>query len=224
MLGSLRLPREHLTHNFCRNISRALHATAGAARSAHASDPPPSPTPPSRVRSYPSEPRVGVGVVVLRQLTQHKRDAEVLLVRRGKPPSKGEGAACSARPPLPPSPRPHLPRRTPLDWQLPRPQHCPFPAAECCHRPTPLLYTAGLWCFPGGSLELGETLADCAVRETQEETGVVLRCGGGWILCRGGKGVGECIGMQEDGGAGSGVGKVPTPGTCASVQEQEAWP
>lgn len=59
--------------------------------------------------------------MVLRQLTQHKRDAEVLLVRRGKPPSKG------------------------------------------------------LWCFPGGSLELGETLADCAVRETQEETGVVLR-------------------------------------------------
>ena len=34
---------------------------------------------------------------------------------------------------------------------------------------------AGLWCFPGGSLELGETLVDCAVRETLEETGLHLR-------------------------------------------------
>jgi hypothetical protein len=38
--------------------------------------------------------------------------------------------------------------------------------------------TAGLWCFPGGSLELGETLADCAVRETLEETGLLLRNSG----------------------------------------------
>jgi len=38
--------------------------------------------------------------------------------------------------------------------------------------------SAGQWCFPGGSLELGETLAECAVRETQEETGVVLRNSG----------------------------------------------
>ncbi|PSC68436.1 Transmembrane 18 isoform B [Micractinium conductrix] len=33
----------------------------------------------------------------------------------------------------------------------------------------------GLWCFPGGSLELGESLVDCAVRETLEETGLQLR-------------------------------------------------
>lgn len=30
---------------------------------------------------------------------------------------------------------------------------------------------AGYWCFPGGKQEDGETLADCAIRETLEETG-----------------------------------------------------
>ena len=33
----------------------------------------------------------------------------------------------------------------------------------------------GKWCFPGGSLELGESLVECAVRETLEETGIRLR-------------------------------------------------
>jgi ADP-ribose pyrophosphatase len=33
----------------------------------------------------------------------------------------------------------------------------------------------GLWAVPGGSLELGESLAVCAERETLEETGVVIR-------------------------------------------------
>lgn len=33
----------------------------------------------------------------------------------------------------------------------------------------------GELCFPGGSLELGETLVECAVREIHEETGVRLR-------------------------------------------------
>jgi 8-oxo-dGTP diphosphatase len=32
----------------------------------------------------------------------------------------------------------------------------------------------GEWCFPGGSLELGETVAQCAAREVLEETGVRL--------------------------------------------------
>eukprot|EP00775_Hariotina_reticulata_P007852 gene7852-8049_t len=32
-----------------------------------------------------------------------------------------------------------------------------------------------MWSFPGGSLELGESLASCAVREVLEETTVILR-------------------------------------------------
>lgn len=30
----------------------------------------------------------------------------------------------------------------------------------------------GMWALPGGKMELGESLADCGVRETLEETGV----------------------------------------------------
>ncbi|PNH09770.1 hypothetical protein TSOC_003579 [Tetrabaena socialis] len=33
----------------------------------------------------------------------------------------------------------------------------------------------GMWCFPGGSLELGETLAACAAREVEEEAGLRLQ-------------------------------------------------
>ena len=29
----------------------------------------------------------------------------------------------------------------------------------------------GMWAFPGGSLELGESLEECAIRECAEETG-----------------------------------------------------
>ena len=47
-----------------------------------------------------------------------------------------------------------------------------LPAAPA---PAPAAAAAGLWCFPGGSLELGETLVECAVRETLEETGLQLR-------------------------------------------------
>ena len=35
----------------------------------------------------------------------------------------------------------------------------------------------GLWAVPGGSLELGESLGECAERETLEETGLVVRAG-----------------------------------------------
>lgn len=35
----------------------------------------------------------------------------------------------------------------------------------------------GLWAIPGGALKLGETLQQCAEREIQEETGVVIRAG-----------------------------------------------
>ncbi|AOX15808.1 NUDIX hydrolase [Kozakia baliensis] len=33
----------------------------------------------------------------------------------------------------------------------------------------------GMWGFPGGKIELGETLMECAVRELQEETGVTAQ-------------------------------------------------
>ena len=35
----------------------------------------------------------------------------------------------------------------------------------------------GLWTMPGGSVKLGETLADVAGRETEEETGVAVCAG-----------------------------------------------
>ncbi|MBN1645633.1 NUDIX domain-containing protein [Candidatus Woesearchaeota archaeon] len=34
---------------------------------------------------------------------------------------------------------------------------------------------AGTWCFPGGHLEFGEEVEECARRETMEETGVTIR-------------------------------------------------
>jgi ADP-ribose pyrophosphatase len=36
---------------------------------------------------------------------------------------------------------------------------------------------AGTWAFPGGRLELGETLAEAAVREAREETGLEVEPG-----------------------------------------------
>ncbi|KAK9816937.1 hypothetical protein WJX72_007207 [[Myrmecia] bisecta] len=70
----------------------------------------------NKSKEYPTEPRVGVGAVVLRNL----KGVEVLLIKRGKEPNKG------------------------------------------------------MWSFPGGSLELGERICECAVREVREETGLEL--------------------------------------------------
>lgn len=67
-----------------------------------------------------SKPSVGVGVVILRHLKSNE-NPEVLLIRRGKPPSKG------------------------------------------------------LVSFPGGKQELGETIIECAIRESMEETGAKLK-------------------------------------------------
>jgi 8-oxo-dGTP diphosphatase len=35
----------------------------------------------------------------------------------------------------------------------------------------------GKWTLPGGMVELGETVRECAVREAQEETGLVVEAG-----------------------------------------------
>ncbi|MBT2467068.1 NUDIX domain-containing protein [Streptomyces sp. ISL-66] len=36
----------------------------------------------------------------------------------------------------------------------------------------------GMWALPGGKMELGESLGDCAVRETFEETGIAVEVTG----------------------------------------------
>jgi len=66
------------------------------------------------MKSYPSKPVVAVGAIVFKQ-------DEVLLIRRGKEPNKGQ------------------------------------------------------WSLPGGRQELGETIAETAVREVAEETAVDVR-------------------------------------------------
>ena len=54
--------------------------------------PPPGSLPESRSRESPDEPRVGVGVVILRlsPTAQGKAAPEVVLIQRGKPPDKGK--------------------------------------------------------------------------------------------------------------------------------------
>ncbi|MEU6758006.1 NUDIX domain-containing protein [Streptomyces sp. NPDC046685] len=36
----------------------------------------------------------------------------------------------------------------------------------------------GMWALPGGTMELGESIGDCAVRETFEETGITVEITG----------------------------------------------
>ena len=44
-------------------------------------------------------------------------------------------------------------------------------------RAGPLSVTPGRWYLPGGGIEFGESPAECAVRETREETGLSIRLG-----------------------------------------------
>ncbi|HDQ04550.1 MAG TPA: NUDIX domain-containing protein [Deltaproteobacteria bacterium] len=37
----------------------------------------------------------------------------------------------------------------------------------------------GLWAIPGGTLKLGESMRQCAERETREETGITIKAGEG---------------------------------------------
>jgi len=58
----------------------------------HLHTPPPGSLPESRSRESPDEPRVGVGVVILRlsPTGQGRAAPEVVLIQRGKPPDKGK--------------------------------------------------------------------------------------------------------------------------------------
>lgn len=74
-------------------------SSGGAAVAGGAVVPPPPPAAAAeqqqqqRVRIYPDEPRVGVGIVILRQVPPLNQP-EVLLIQRGKEPNKGAGGLC----------------------------------------------------------------------------------------------------------------------------------
>lgn len=80
---------------------------------------------------------------------------------------------------MPPAPPPSTPASPPFD--LPR-----VGVAVIVRREGRVLlglrrsttHGDGVWQFPGGHLEWGEAVADCAVREVEEETGLSIRIDG----------------------------------------------
>ncbi|MEB3231569.1 MAG: 8-oxo-dGTP diphosphatase MutT, partial [Leptolyngbyaceae bacterium] len=79
----------------------------------------------------------------------------------------------------------HLQSQIPMTEKNPPLPHKTIGVAVICNdhgqilidrrRPEGLL--GGLWEFPGGKVEPGETIADCIVREIQEELGITIQVG-----------------------------------------------
>jgi ADP-ribose pyrophosphatase YjhB (NUDIX family) len=85
----------------------------------------------------------------------------------------------------------------------------------------------GLWCVPGGSLELGETLAECAAREVAEETGVVLEFDRGTAAAAGDRRLRAPTPFAavdsieyESGGSGGGSSGGGNPSSSSQQQQQ----
>ena len=43
-------------------------------------------------------------------------------------------------------------------------------------------HASGTWSFPGGHMEGGESFEQCAIRETEEETGIILSAARLWTV------------------------------------------
>lgn len=107
-----------------------------------------------------NRPRVGVAAVIARP------DGTVILGRRKG--SQGSGG-------LP------ITRLSPWLHVLAVSSHNDIPASLSSFKPVQLPtcfrfpHPPGQWAFPGGHLEFGESILDCAERETLEETGLHVR-------------------------------------------------
>lgn len=103
-------------------------------------------------KEYPGAPNVGIGVVILRKLAHEEQVGHELT----------SGSSRRAR--------------TQMKHQYLMGLHSTVVQVLLVRRGKEP--QKGMLTFPGGSLELGETMADCAIRETMEETGLKLKCEG----------------------------------------------